>query len=512
MSPTQALARAWRTLRSRLRQNATDRELDEEMRFHRELLARDFEANGLSPRDAHDAARRQFGNPLLLRERSADAASFRVLRFFDDVAQDVRFGLRLLRRSPLFTIVSVVAIGLAIGINSGFFTLIDAFVWRPIPVPRSDGLVRISMTLSKGGSGILFSYPQAQAIAKYSRTLSDVLPAGRCAQVAFRSSTSATAEPATGVCVSGNFFEALGGVASLGRALVPGDERDDAPPAIAISDRFWTRAFSRDPNVVGRDVIINGMHATVTGVIAPGFVGLVPLIPDFWITIPAASRVGATPGRLDDPANQFIDMKAKLRPGVALEQAAAELGGIAAATDVAARLDGSKITGVTLRPNQSMLPATWNTMLIVAPALVIVALVLVIACANLANLLLSRSLARQREIAARLALGASRARLVRQLLTESLVIALLGAALGFMLSTWTVTVISRAYFSNLPAAYGAIAIDLQPSWRAVAYTIALGVMSVLAFGLARRRTSSRPSRAMTECSDRGFVARVSATC
>src|SRR5215467_10006659 len=114
------------------------------MRFHRELLARDFEANGLSPRDAHDAARRQFGNPLLLRERSADAASVRVLRFFDDVAQDVRCGLRLLRRSPLFTIVSVVAIGLAIGINSGFFTLIDAFVWRPIPVPRSDGLVRMS--------------------------------------------------------------------------------------------------------------------------------------------------------------------------------------------------------------------------------------------------------------------------------------------------------------------------------------------------------------------------------
>jgi predicted permease len=451
------------------------------MRFHREMLARDFVATGLSPSEAHDAARRQFGNSLLFRERSADATSFRVL---DDLVQDVRFGLRLLRRSPLFTIVSVVAIGVAIGINSGFFTLIDAFVWRPIPVPRSDGLVRMSMTLSKGGSGILFSYPQVQAIAQHSRTLSDVLPLGRCAQVAFRSSTSATAEPATAVCVSGNFFESLGGVASLGRALVPGDERDDAPPAIAISDRFWTSAFSRDPNVVGRDVIINGMHATVTGVIAPGFVGLVPLIPDFWITIPAASRIGATPGRLDDPANQFIDLKAKLRPGIALEQAAAEISGIAVATDVAVRLDGSRVNGVRLQPNQSMLPATWSTMLIVAPALTIVALVLVIACANLANLLLSRSLARQREIAARLALGASRARLVRQLLTESLVIALLGAALGFLLSTWTVTVVSRSYFSNLPAAYGAIAIDLQPSWRVVAYTIGLGVISVLAFGLA----------------------------
>ena len=245
----QALARGWRKLWAATRRDTAAQDLDEEMRFHRELLARDLEAKGMSPRDAEGAARRRFGNATALRERAADAWSFSLL---DDLVQDVRFGVRLLRRSPMFSLVAVVAIGLAIGINAGFFTLVDTFVWRPIPVPKPDGVVRLALTFSRGGSGILWSYPQVRDLTRHSKTLDDVFPLGRCPLVTFRASASGTAEPATPVCVSGNFFAGLGGSAAVGRALLPADDQDDAPRGhrhqrSILDARFFSRARHRGP-------------------------------------------------------------------------------------------------------------------------------------------------------------------------------------------------------------------------------------------------------------------------
>jgi hypothetical protein len=242
MNTVSAIAALWRKLQFIRRGHAASDEIDEELRFHRDLLARDFEAQGLSPREAERAARKQFGNTLGARERSADEWRFLAL---DDVAHDVRFGLRLLKRSPMFAVVAIVAIGLAIGINTGFFTLVDTFIWRPIPVPRSDGLVKLALRYQTRGGSIVFSYPQVQAITRYSKSLSDVLPVGRCVPVALRASGARPAEPAKPLCVSGNYFLALGGSAAMGRALVPSDDREGAPPAIVISDPYWTRAFAR---------------------------------------------------------------------------------------------------------------------------------------------------------------------------------------------------------------------------------------------------------------------------
>src|SRR5262249_1022597 len=155
--------------------------------------------------------------------------------------------------------------------------------------------------------------------------------------------------------VSGNFFRSLGGSASIGRVLVADDERVDATPAIVLSDRFWTRQFARAPDVVGRDVVINGMHATIVGGIRDSFVGVGPLTPDFWMTIPTAYRVGATPGRLDDETNRFIDVRARLRPGVTLEQAKAEISGLMAERDAPANPlgDANRIVGAVVTANES---------------------------------------------------------------------------------------------------------------------------------------------------------------
>ena len=469
-------------LRAMLHRGATERELAEELDFHLEMQARKHLAEGMNADDARLLARREFGNVELAKEDSRDVRRVRAL---DELAQDVRFGARLLRRSPSFALIAIVAIGLAIGINAGFFTLIDAFVWRPVPVARPERLVKLGLHFANGGGTIVFAHPQVEAILR-STSLVDVMPQARCAPVAFRASSSSKTIAAAAGCIAGNFFASLGGTAAIGRPLVPSDDRDGAPPAVVLSDDFWARMFSRSPDVVGRDVIVNGVHATVAGVMRRGFVGITPIVPDFWMTNAMATSVGATPGRLDDPSNRFFDVKARLREGITREQAEAELSGLVAepVSTAGARADGTRITGIGLMPNDAMVKLDWTTSLALAPALLVVVLVLVIACANLANLMLARALVRQREIGVRLAMGASRGRLVRQLLTESLLIALAGAALGLVLSRWTVSTVSREFLSAVPASYGTVALDLSLSWRVVACTIALAGIAVLSFGLA----------------------------
>lgn len=473
----------WYRLSTRRRRETLDRDLAEEMLFHEELLARDIERSGVSAGDAQTAARRQFGNALSLRERSADAWGFPSL---EDVWQDVRYGARLLRQSPMFAAVAIGAIGLAIGVNAGFFTLIDTFFWQPVPVARPERLVKISLLFPQGEGSILFSYPDVQTIAAHAKTIEAVIPRGTCSPVAFRASAASTATAASVGCVAGDYFAVLGGSAAVGRTLMPADDRTDAPPAIVISDMMWTRAFGRAPDIVGRTVTLNGTRVVIAGVVRSDFVGLNFVIPDLWLTFTLAERVGVTPGRLLSPTNRFIYAKARLRPAVSRQQAEAELSGLFAEPPVppGSREERTRIVGVRVVPNESAIPFDATSAQMVAPAMLVVALVLAIACANLANLLLSRALVRQQEIAVRLALGASRWRLLRQLLTESLLIAVLGAVLGLFLAHETVFVVSRAFLANVPNLVGTVALKIQESWHVVAYTVALAVISVLIFGLA----------------------------
>jgi predicted permease len=477
-------------LRALVRRGDVDRELRDEIVFHQEMLARDLEQHGTPPAEAARAARVRFGNPTVLRERSADWWGFPAL---ESVMFDVRFGARLLARSPAFALVAIVAIGLAIGVNAGFFTLVDAFVFQPMPVRNPDRLVKLLMIDGRGGSSIRFSYSDLGTLRR-ARSLEDVV-AFDAEPVAFRVSAARRGSAAASLgCISGNYFSALGGTAVAGRTLTPQDEAS-AAPVVAISEAVWQRDFARSPAAIGRDVVIDGVHATIVGVISSKFIGINPLVPELWMTLPAAARIGATPGNLRDPSNRFFSVRARLRSGITSRHAEAELSGLLAEPAAPAGSEASltRVAGVRTMNNSSLIEPSLQVLLLVAPGLFLVALVLVIACANLANLLLSRALARQREIAIRLAIGASRGRLLRQLLTESTLIALGGAALGLLMARWTVTVTSKAFFSAIPTTLGSVALALHPSWRVVAYIVVLVGLSVVSFGLAPALFATSPN-------------------
>ncbi|HXT14180.1 MAG TPA: ADOP family duplicated permease [Gemmatimonadaceae bacterium] len=412
----------------------------------------------------------------------------RSLRWFEQLGQDIRYATRMLRGSPGFAAIAIGAVGIAIGINAGFFTLIDTFMWRPLPVARPEQLVRLLTLDGRGLQNIRFSYPEVVALSANARSIEQVI--GYFAQpVAIKPSATTLATASSVGLVTGDYFTALGGSASAGRVLSTADERTDGGPVAVISDAYWQRMFGGSRDAIGRSLIVNGAYVTVVGVAAPTFIGINPLVPDIWMTLPQAERIGATPGRLLDPTNRFITLHARLRSGYTPRQARAELSGFVAEPPApkGTRAALERIVGVTVEPRASMIPPTSNTLLILTPALFVVGLVLVIACANLANLLLCRALVRRREIAVRLSLGASRGRLIQQLLTESLLIAVAGAILGFVLADWTVKIVSRSYLSFVPPTLGSLALTLAltlaPSWRVVAYTVVLACVSSMTFGL-----------------------------
>ena len=491
MSMLASVTSALRRARLLLSRDRSTKDLETEMRLHLDLRAARYVERGLSADEARVATRRRFGNALALGERSRDEWGF---HWLEDLWQDVRYGARMLRRGPGFAVIAVGAVGIAIGVNAGFFTLIDALAWRPLPVAHPERLVRLQTLDARNVTSIRFAYSEVTTIAAHARTIQDVV--GYDAEpMAVKASPAVAARPASIGFATGNYFIALGGSAQLGRVLSPNDDRVDGSPVVVISDAYWTSAFARAPTAIGHDIVVNGTHATIVGIANASFVGANPLVPDMWMTLAQGERVGGTPGRLLDPKNRFIVVHARLRAGATMQQAVSELSGFIAEPPVPASSPDAqlRVVGARLQPSESLLPPDARVFLALAPALFVVGLVLVIACSNLANLLLSRALVRQREIAVRLAMGASRNRLVRQLLTESLLIAAAGAIVGFALSSWTVSIISRSYFSFVPSTYGTLMLALHPSWRVVIYTIVLAAVSALTFGLAPALHATSPN-------------------
>ncbi|HXJ91379.1 MAG TPA: ABC transporter permease [Terriglobia bacterium] len=496
------LGELWRRLGFFFRRGRFQRELDEEMRHHVQMSARAHAEAGESPEEARFAARRELGNELRLREESQDMWT---VRWLEELAQDVRYGLRMLVKNPGFTAVAVLTLALGIGVNSTIFSVISTMLLRKPPVHDPDRLM------------MLFSRNLGAASASDDSSRSPVSPpdfrdwraqttafSGIAAASSFEGDESQThvtvsggdrPERVPGAQVSANYFQVLGVSPVLGRAFLPGEDEAGHSRVALLRADLWKRSFGADPGVLGRTVKVNGDTYTVIGVMPDTFKQMWVFPEQLWIPL------AFTPAQLSPAARaeRSLSVFGRLKPGVSQKQARSELDTIArriAASSPATNKDW----GANVLTLQDYAIQESNASTALAFLMAAVAFVLLIACANLANLLLARNANRQREFAIRATLGAGRFRVARQLLCECLVLALLGGGLGLLFAAWGLHLLRGAFNWNEWSVLIAeqLSIDHNVLW----FTFVASVGTALIFGVAPAFRASRrdPNAGLKESS------------
>jgi putative ABC transport system permease protein len=450
-----------------------DRELDEEIASHLRLAIADRVARGETLEEATRAARREFGNVALVKEVTRDMWGWIAL---EQLAQDVRYACRSLRKAPGFAAVAIATFALGIGVNAAMFSVINAVMLRPLPFPQSDRLVAVEMIdLRRGHTSPRSSVSWPDFFDWRSRTRAfERLSAYH--ELAFTMTVGGRSTYTPGAVVSADFFSTLGVQPLLGRSFRPEEERAGADVAV-ISDSLWRSEFGAAADAVGRVTTINARPFTIVGVMPAGF--RYPLsVPaaQLWVTTAQDARIdepGDTPITTQRGAH-FIRVIGRLRAEATVAAAQAEMDAIAAALAREYPEDNDQ-HGVALTPELERLVGSTRQPLLVL--LVAVGCVLLIACVNLANLALVRGAGRGREIALRLALGASRRRIVVQLLTESVVLSVLGTAVGLLLAAWSIGVLVRMSPADLHRLD-----EVRIDGAVLAFTAAVGFLSALGSG------------------------------
>ena len=463
-----------------------DPRVGDELRFHRDRLIDDYIAAGMSRPDAERRAFIEFGNVPQIQEAVLDARG----RWLGDLLTDIRYALRTLRRNPAFSIVAVTSLALGIGANAAIFSVINGVLLRPLPVNEPDRLVQLTRLISSGpeeGRPGLVNYPLFEQIRDHVGSVSAVFAQATADQAI---AVDGEDEFAAVDLVSGEYSTVLQLVPAAGRLLGPAD---DVPAATAamIGDGYWQRRFGRHPSAVGKSVRIRGRDFTIVGVMPTGFPGARRgRIPD--VVLPLAAVMSDVQRRRID--FNSLNVLARLAPGASVEQAEAELRVVFAAfvraqAEGAAEKDRPAILrqrAVAVAAPDGFNPVRYE---VARPLLIlagIVAVILLLACVNVSGLLLARAAARQREISIRLAIGAGRGRLLRQFLTESLVLAVLGGTAGLAIAGWFGSTLLALFLSGRD-----IVLSAGPDWRVVAFTAAI---SLLACGIAGFAPALRASR------------------
>jgi predicted permease len=404
--------------------------------------------------------------------------------------QDLRYGFRMLWKSPGFTGIAVLTLALGIGINSAIFSGVSAFILRPMPVERASELVRPFEVSRSDGEYNDFSYPDYQDYRDQTDVFEGLL-AHTLVQAAL--SEKDQNDIIYGELVSGNYFDVLRVKPHLGRGFLPDEDKTPGShPVVVLGYNLWQRRFSSDPNLVGKVVTLNGLQYTVVGVTPESFKGTkFALSMDFWVPAMMQAQIDQSGFYLDRRNAHNFDVIGRLKPGVTLSQAGAAMTTVAARLSEAYPNVRSKNISAIVLPETSgrFEESSGKVMLSAGLAMMAVGLILLIACANVANLLLARSLARRREIGIRLALGASRFRLIRQLLTESVMLSVIGGALGMLLAYWA-TDLMWSFVPALP--YNFEPELFSPDTRVLAFTVLLSLATGIIFGLAPALQASNP--------------------
>jgi predicted permease len=476
-------------------------EIDEELAFHIDMRVERLVASGMDPDSARREALRHFGaiDPVRQSCLTLDEERERQMRrtnFLEELIQDVHYTLRTLRRNLGFTAVVVLTIGIGVGANTSIFTLLNALLLRKLPVHGPNSLVvvgnpvRVSgMSMGSPQAGLL-SWPLYRDLVARNDVFTDMFATGRTGRIDVTLDGSTEAHRPRARYVSANYFDLLGVKPVHGRLLTAADDRSlGGSPVVAISHAYWMRRFNGG-DVVGKTILANGARLTIVGVAPDGFTGeIVGESRDIWL--PLSIQPVLTPNQklYDDRGTSWILAVGRLRPGVTIDQArpriAALLRRLLLDNDLpqpnglgAQTIARTPVYVASAATGLSRVRATFGTPLITLMAGV--GLLLLIVCANVANLLLARAVARGREMSVRLAIGAAHARLLRQLLTESLVLGLLGSAVGLFIASSGSKLLLRAA-SDGP---NLIPLDARLDVRVLAFTIALSIVSVVLFGLA----------------------------
>ncbi len=483
---------------SLFRKQRADAELSDEFRFHLQCQTDEFIAQGMGPEEARYAALRSVGGVEQFKQECRDMRS---VSFIEHMQQDLRFGFRMLVRSPGFSVLAILCLTVGIGANAAVFSWVEGVLFRPYPgVAHQEQLMVLAGT-ARGTPGFdEISWPDFLDFQK-SCKLVDAVVAEKI--VGTTLSIGDRAERTTGSIVSANYFDAMGVRPVLGRGFTPEEDSGrNAHPVVVISYQLWQDRFRGDPAIIGKTQMLNGQPHTIVGVTPEGFYGTFVGYPfQFWVPASMQDKFDSTGYKLEDRGARWIEGFVRLKPGVTAAQAQAEIEGVASQLE-AAYPETNRGRGIKLVP---LWQSPFNNAGVLLPtlgvALAVVFFVLLIACANVGNLMLVRSFARRQEMTIRLAIGADRGRLLKQLLTEGLILSTLAAAGGLLVANWCRNALVRI----IPPRGVQMRISGDIDWRVLALSAAVCLISTLFFGLVPAIQSSKVDLAGALKSESGSV-------